>query len=90
MDRLIKALQVYMYDQYDCPDVFEHDEDSLIEDIIYALVEKNEGTCPFCNYDCLGSCPTATVDCENSLKITCWKEPEIIWNSFIFNESEGE
>ena len=40
MDRLIKTLQVYMYDQYDCPDVHEHDEESLVDDIIYALIQK--------------------------------------------------
>lgn len=47
MDRLIKALQVYMYDQYNCPDVHEHDDESLVDDIIHALIEKNENRCPY-------------------------------------------
>ena len=88
---LVRALKVYLYDQYNCPDVHEHGEESLIDDIIFALIEKNENRCPFKNYDCIGYCKFNLVSCAQGLEIDCDREHEEIWRDFIFiNESEGE
>ena len=89
---LHQALAVLLYDQYDCPEVFESvgDEEMLIEHIIYALIEKNEKICPFKNYSCLGSCEKANESCEIGLEIDCDREFEDIWEDFIFTEESEE
>lgn len=90
---LHQALAVFLYDQCDCPDVFESvgNEELLIEHIIYALIEKNGQICPFKNYSCLGSCEDSNESCENSLMIDCDRECENVWRDFIFShESEEE
>ena len=87
---LAKALKIYLYDQYDCPDVHEHDEESLVEDIIYALIEKNDNTCPFKNYDAMNYCKLNAC-CEYDLNIDCFRECEDVWKEFIaIDESEDE
>ena len=89
---LHQALAVFLYDQCDCPDVFESvgDEERLIGHIIYALIEKNGKICPFKNYSCLGSCKKADESCEIGLEIDCDREFEDIWKGFIFTEESEE
>ena len=92
ISNLSKALVVLLYDQYDCQDLdCEADEESFVEYIIQALIEKNENICPFKNYDCVGVCKNSVEKCEERLRINCSREAEGIWKEFIrINESEEE
>lgn len=89
---LNKALAVLLYDQYDCPDVdCEACEETFVEYIIYALIEKNEDICPFKNYSSECICKTNTEKCKEGLKIDCGREVEGVWKEFIkIGESEEE
>ena len=89
---LNKALAVLLYDQYDCPDVEagEHD-DTFVEYIIYALIEKNGNVCPYKNYSSEHSCKCYKESCEEGLYFDCERDPEDAWKDFIgIEESEVE
>ena len=92
ISNLSKALTTLLYDQYDCPDVdWDSDEETLVEYIIQALIEKNEDICPFKNYSSEGICKTSTEKCKEGLKVDCGREFEGIWKEFIkIGESEGK
>lgn len=92
ISNLNKALAVLLYDQYNCPDIEQGDDDeTFVEHIIYALIEKNEDICPFKNYSAECICKTSTEKCNEGLKIDCGREAEGVWKEFIrIEESEEE
>ncbi|UYO61837.1 hypothetical protein LNN31_13740 [Acetobacterium wieringae] len=81
---LQKALAVLLYDQFDCPDVEAgQDDETMIQYIIYALIEKNENICPFKNYLSVPFCKTYKSGCEKGLMIDCGADAELVWKEFI-------
>ena len=81
---LQKSLAVLLYDQFNCPDieVGESDE-TMVEYIISALIEKNENICPFKNYMSQTFCKAYKSECENGLTIDCGADVELVWKEFI-------
>ena len=82
---LYKALFILLYDGYDMPDVSENDKDeTFVENIIYALIQKNEKICPFKNYSCEPYCENNKEKClSDSLEIDCGTEEFHVWKNFI-------
>lgn len=93
VSNLKKALFVLLYDQHDIPDMeLESCDDTYIEYIIAALIDKNEKICPFKNYDCIGNCKTNMIGCADGFAgITdgCNREIENVWEDFIGIEKEN-
>jgi len=86
---LKKAIFTLLYEQFDIPDMQEDDSDSsYVDNIIYALIEKNENRCPFKCYDCIGECKYNMTRCADGMKFDCDKEIEEIWKNFIGIENE--
>lgn len=84
MSNLKKALYVLLYDQFNSTDLESDDSDeTYIDYIIAALIEKNERVCPFKNYDCIGDCKVNQISCTEALNIDCNRETEDIWKDFI-------
>lgn len=83
---LNKAIATLLYDQYDCPDVFEDmdTEESLIDETILVLAYQNEDVCPFKKYDCIGRCDNNMIGCVDGLYIGCDLSHQDIWRNFIF------
>lgn len=86
---LKKAIITLLYDQYDIPDMELRDsDDTYVDYIITALIQKNGNICPYKNYDCIGHCKTNNIGCAEGLNIDCNKEVEEIWKEFIDIENE--
>lgn len=84
---LKKALYVLLYDQFedvasDLEDIDAPDE-TYIDYIISALIEKNEFICPFKNYDSSHRCKLGKKCNDNDLEINCEIEAEEVWKHFI-------
>lgn len=92
MSNLKKALYVLLNDISDSADLEIRASDEIFVDyIINALIEKNEMTCPFKNYDCIGHCKANHIGCVEGLDIDCNREREDIWKEFIgINNKKGE
>lgn len=89
MNNLKKALYVLLYDQFDIPDMnIEFNDETYIGYIIDVLIQKNDNTCPFKNYDCIGHCKVNNIACADGLNVDCNREPVDIWREFIGIESE--
>lgn len=96
VSELNRAIFTLLYDQHDCPDVTPDDhDDTFVDYIIYALIEKNELTCPFKNYSCEKYCKAHTNKCLDrdfgyNLEIDCGREQEDVWREFInIDANEG-
>jgi hypothetical protein len=86
---LKQALYVLLYDQYDSGDLEPDDSDeTFINHIIYALVQKNETVCPFKAYDCVGHCEHNHVGCAEGINFDCNQDQETAWREFIFLKIE--
>ena len=88
ISNLKKAMYVLLNDTSDVTDLDVRDsDDTFVDYIVSALIEHNsddeENTCPFKNYDCLGSCESSRVECEEGLNICCERELEDVWRDFI-------
>ena len=92
ISNLSKALAVLLYDQFDCPDVEAGEcDDTFVEYIIYALIEKNGNVCPYKNYSSEHSCKYYKESCEEGLYFDCEREPYDAWKDIIgIKESEAE
>lgn len=90
MSNLKKALYVLLYDQFDSCDLeVDNSDETYIDYIVNALIEKNKVICPFKNYDCTQNCGLCTEKCSgDELSIDCGKEPDKTWRDFIGIESE--
>lgn len=89
MSNLKKALYVLLYDQSDTGDLEVRDSDeTYVDHIVSALIQKNGVTCPFKNYDCIGHCKENHMGCVVGLTIDCNREHEDIWKDFIGIENE--
>ncbi len=83
-EELKKALFALLYDQFDIPDMeLNNSEETYIDYIISALIEKNENKCPFKCYDCIGKCSDNRIGCVNGLLFSCDREIEEVWREFI-------
>ena len=86
---LKKALATLLYDRFTVDsDLNEYDcDETFIDNIIRALIEGNNdgehNTCPFKNYDCIDYCKHSMAECEKGTLITCTRDIEDIWRSFI-------
>ena len=81
---LQKALAVLMYDQFNCPDIEAGESDeTMVEYIIGALIEKNENICPFKNYMDEPFCKDYKRECESGLMIDCCADAKYVWKEFI-------
>ena len=85
MSNLKKALYVLLYDQSDSGDLEVNSSDETYVDyIVNALIEKNGIVCPFKNYDCIQNCESCTGKCnEDELAIDCGEELDKVWRDFI-------
>lgn len=89
VSNLKKAIFALLYDQYDVPDIELRDSDNTyIDYILGALIEKNENICPYKNYDCIGHCDVNNIGCADGIKVDCNRELEEIWRDFIDIENE--
>lgn len=79
-----KALFTLLFDQYDVVDMeLDVEDDTYVDYILGALVEKNGERCPFKNYDCIGHCKTNMAGCAEGLDVDCNRELEDVWREFI-------
>lgn len=95
ISNLKKALFTLLYDQYNSPDIELRDsDDTYVDYIIGALIEKNKRICPYKNYDCVNLCECSDRECENiegdNLNVQCFKDLEDIWREFIDIKRKGE
>lgn len=91
VSNLKKAIFTLLYDQYDVPDIeVDCDDSTYVDYIIGALIETNEGRCPFKNYDCIGHCKVNQIGCAEGLNVECNRELEDVWKDFIAIENEDE
>lgn len=85
---LKKALYVLLYDQFDVASDLEDidaPDETYIDYIISALIEKNEFICPFKNYSSSHYCKLGKECNDNDLEIDCGVEAEEVWKHFIGN-----
>lgn len=81
---LQKALAMLLYDQFDCPDIEAGESDeTMVEYIIGALIEKNGNICPFKNYLAEPFCKNYKGECGKGLMIDCGADAELVWKEFI-------
>lgn len=85
VSNLKKAIFALLYDQYDIPDIELRDSDNTYVDyIVQALIEKNNIICPYKNYDCIENCESCTENCNgDELSIDCGKAIDEVWKGFI-------
>lgn len=84
-NNLKKAVFALLYDQYNVPDIDLNDrDDSYVDYIVEALIDKNKNVCPYKNYNCIECCEINNINCYlQGLNIDCNNEIEKIWRKFI-------
>ncbi|WP_105614950.1 hypothetical protein [Vallitalea okinawensis] len=79
-----KAVHVLLFDLTDTGDLETDDsEEYFIDYIIQALLERNENTCPYKNYDAKRYCPNSKNCGKDRWDIDCNQEKVKVWTDFI-------
>lgn len=84
VSELNKAIFTLLYDQFDCPDITPDNlDETFVDYIVYALIQKNKSTCPFKDYSAECVCSESKESCYGGLVIDCNREREDVWREFI-------